>query len=62
MKCPLQLLIKETNIVDDKAYQKVDLIDCCTVWCGWYDTKKKQCCIKSLSELNISGLVNTHPG
>ncbi len=35
--------------------------ECDDLACAWWDDNKQQCCIKTLSELKVSGLVSTHP-
>ncbi len=36
------------------------IAECDEELCAWYDNEKEQCCIKTISQLKVSGKVNTH--
>ncbi len=59
MICPLKVdytqIIGENNECINYHYET------CNHNCAWWDKAKQQCCIKTLSELKISGGGNTHP-
>lgn len=48
---------------DDKSYERIREGDaeCDREQCGQWDEKNKQCCILTLSQLRITGGINTHP-
>ena len=56
MICPLKNLGHLINYESRRMYT-----DECDTTCAWRDEQKKQCCIKTLSELKISGGIDTHP-
>lgn len=57
MKCPLL----HTTYVYPSGGKELELSDCIKEDCAWWDEKKGQCCIKTLSQLEINGGINTHP-
>jgi len=58
MICPLQKTIigKDRDNIDIPYFG-----ECLHEICAWWDEKRKQCCIKTLAQLKVSGSVNTHP-
>jgi len=71
MLCPMQLLIKDTDIIEGKMYQTVDFVGCQTSQCAWWNSKANfnpttkdysgECCVLTLSKLRVNGLISTHP-
>ena len=57
MVCPIKNLAKLLNPTMQKLYTD----DCTPNECAWWDTHDKQCCIKTLSKLDIKGGINSHP-
>jgi hypothetical protein len=60
MLCPL----KKSEYIEDRyntGHSYLTDCDCDENSCAWWDTKKGQCCIKTLSELKISGMINNAP-
>ncbi len=53
MKCPLMKIARGAGGAMESECMKLD--------CAWYDNAKEQCCIKTLAQLKVSGLVSTHP-
>ena len=56
MICPLKNLAHLINPNANRIYDED-----CNPECAWWDGKKGQCCIKTLSNLKITGGVNIHP-
>ncbi len=60
MICPQY---KAALLTDKNGYERIKEGDaeCDREGGEQWDTKNKQCCLKTLSQLKISGGVNTHP-
>ena len=58
MKCPLHRVLKYNIRVDKNGEYEPEYCTCREKECAWWDTNKKQCCIKTLSELK--GKVDAH--
>lgn len=58
MICPLKNLAKLLNPTMHKLYTD----DCLPNECAWWDAKEKQCCIKTIATLRVSGVITTHSG
>ncbi len=65
MFCPMTMTVKRYEVsyeVSNTSGSKifVDYGFECSPNCAWWDYDKGQCCILTLSQLKISGGVNTH--
>lgn len=55
MVCPLKMLGQLINQNAKRIYT-----DECSDACAWWDAGRNQCCLKTLSQLKVSGGLNTH--
>lgn len=59
MICPLKFNLVTLNAETQEQLNRN--CQCEEYDCDWWDEPKRQCCIKTLSELKITGGVNVHP-
>ena len=61
MICPLKFTVLADSEVLTSSQGTEAYCQCETSGCEWWDEKKAQCCIKTLSQLKVQGSVDIHP-